>query len=124
MPHMSPQPVEPFGVETERIGGEHWLIPFGEVDVATAPTLEHDLLAVERSDAQRIVLDLSRLIFMDSSGLHVLLRAHERSLANGRRLGIVPGSDAVQTTLRLTGAENRLPLVTPTVAASRAASPK
>lgn len=118
MPRTFPQAVKPFAVESERIGGDHWVTPFGEVDVATAAALEQDLLAVEQSDAQRIVLDLSRLIFMDSTGLHLLVRAHERSLVTGNRLGIVRGSHAVHTTLRLTGAENRLPLITSTVATS------
>lgn len=121
MPRTFPQAVEPFAVESERIGGDHWVTPFGEVDVATVAALEQDLLAVEQSDAQRVVLDLRRLFFMDSAGLHLLLRAHERSLANDNRLEIVPGSHAVHTTLRLTGAENRLPLITSTVAARRPA---
>ena len=120
MPRTFPELVEPFVAKTERRGEECWITPCGELDLVTAQTLERDLLAIEQSDAQRIVLNLSRLVFMDCAGVHLLLRAHERSLTSGKRLGLIAGSRAVQAPLRLTGLEDHLPFIAPEPAARAA----
>lgn len=119
-PRTFPQLAAPFAVKSERRGQEYWITPCGELDLATAQTLEDDLVAIESSDAERIVLNLSSLVFMDSSGLHLLVRAHDRSLTNGKRLGLIAGSRAVQSTLRATGVEDRLPFIAPDAAARAA----
>ncbi len=106
-----PELVEPFAVASHRVGDQHRVCPSGELDVATVPTLERDLLRVEQGDAEAIVLDLGGLTFIDSAGLHLLERAHQRSLRNGSRLGLIAGSAAVHRTLRLTAVEQRLPFI-------------
>ena len=63
-----------------------------------------------QSDAQLFVVDLRNLEFMDSTGLSVLVRAHQRAEENGRRLGLVNGSQQVQRLLTLTGVAERLTL--------------
>jgi anti-anti-sigma factor len=65
---------------------------------------------VAQSDAQLVVVDLRHLEFMDSTGLSVLVRAHQRAEENGRRLGLVNGSQQVQRLLTLTGVADRLTL--------------
>ncbi len=55
-------------------------------------------------------LDLAGLDFIDSSGLHVILRAHHHSRL-GRRLRLVKGKRAVQSVFQLTQTEDRLPFV-------------
>ena len=113
MPRTFPQLPAPFGANSERRGEEYWITPCGELDLATAQTLEHDLLAIEQTDAQGIVLNLSSLVFMDCAGVHLLLRADDRSRTNGKRLGLIAGSRAVQAPLRVNGVEDRLPFITP-----------
>ena len=49
------------------------LIPAGELDIGTAPMLEQALREQVTSGAP-ILLDLSKLSFLDSSGLHLLVR--------------------------------------------------
>ena len=51
--------------------------PHGELDLATAPTLEAALDGVEI--AERLVLDLCGLSFIDSTGLHLLVALHRRA---------------------------------------------
>jgi anti-sigma B factor antagonist len=82
----------------------------GELDLASSPALEEELERVAKSDATVIVVDLSELEFMDSTGLSVLVRAHQRAEENGRRLGLVNGSQQVQRLLTLTGVADRLTL--------------
>ena len=54
--------------------GEHVIRLRGELDIDTVPDLERAVLR-ERPAGRRVVLDLSELDFMDSTGLRVLLRA-------------------------------------------------
>ena len=82
----------------------------GELDLASSPALEEELERVAKSDATVIVVDLAELEFMDSTGLSVLVRAHQRAEENGRRLGLVNGSQQVQRLLTLTGVADRLSL--------------
>ena len=82
----------------------------GELDLASSPALEEELERVAQSDAQLVVVDLRNLEFMDSTGLSVLVRAHQRAEENGRRLGLVNGSQQVQRLLTLTGVAERLTL--------------
>jgi len=48
---------------------------------------------------------------MDSTGLSVLVRAHQRAVEKGRRFAVVRGSQQVQRLLSLTGVAERLTLV-------------
>jgi anti-sigma B factor antagonist len=82
-----------------------WVISlYGELDLASAPMLEQGLLDAEAAGAARLVLDLSGLEFIDSTGLHVLVRAHERARETGQQLSLVRGPRAVQRLFELTGA--------------------
>jgi anti-sigma B factor antagonist len=81
----------------------------GELDLATAEDLERELRRVESSDALSIVLDLSRLQFIDSTGVRLLIKADMRSRADSNRLTLLRGPKAVQRVFELTGILDRLP---------------
>ena len=81
----------------------------GEMDIANAGDVERELLHVEATDALSIVLDLSTLRFIDSTGVRMLLCAYDRSRADSNRLALLRGTPAVQRVLELTGVVNRLP---------------
>jgi anti-sigma B factor antagonist len=67
----------------------HWrLVLSGELDLASAERLEEAIHRAEEVPGRSLVLDLSDLRFIDSTGLHVLLQAHARSRKNGRRLSV------------------------------------
>ena len=87
----------------------HRIAVEGELDLATAEELERELLRVEAGAAQVIVVDLSGLTFIDSSGVRLLLRAHARSRADGNRLTLLRGPAAVQRVFELTGILDVLP---------------
>jgi anti-sigma B factor antagonist len=82
----------------------------GELDLASSPVLEEELERVAESDEDFVIVDLRELEFMDSTGLSVLVRAHQRAEEQGRRLGLVNGSQQVQRLLTLTGVAERLSL--------------
>lgn len=56
------------------VRGTTTVVPRGELDLATAPELEGWLDDLRRDRAD-VVLDLSHVTFVDSTGLRVLLRA-------------------------------------------------
>lgn len=80
----------------------------GEIDISTASTLEAALVAGERTPAGAIVVDLTRVRFMDSSGLDVLLARRRRLAASGRNLVIQGASGAVLRLLELAGSHELL----------------
>ena len=99
-----------FRVEVRHADATAVITVSGELDLASSPALEEELERVAQSDAQLVVVDLRHLEFMDSTGLSVLVRAHQRAEENGRRLGLVNGSQQVQRLLTLTGVADRLTL--------------
>jgi anti-sigma B factor antagonist len=83
----------------------------GELDLSTVAKVEEELRRVEASDASLVVLDLSSLTFLDSTGLRAVITADERAREQGRRLVIVKGPDAVQRVFAITRLEERLDMV-------------
>jgi anti-anti-sigma factor len=83
----------------------------GEIDIATAPLLEEELERAQGSDAETIVVDLDQVDFIDSTGLHVLIRHSALSSQNGGRLRLTEGSKQVQRLFRLTGTMDHLPFL-------------
>jgi anti-sigma B factor antagonist len=94
---------------SERDGDVHVIAVVGELDLATAAGLEAELLNVEAGDATAIVLDLSGLSFMDSTGARLVLQADARSRADSNRLTLRRGSRAVQRVFEISGIAERLP---------------
>lgn len=83
----------------------------GELDLASSPELEQRLEQFYASDSELLVIDLRGLEFMDSTGLSVIVSAHQKLIDAGRRLIIVRGPQQVQRLLDLTGVAERLELV-------------
>lgn len=104
---------EPLSIISERDGEAHRVAAIGELDIATVDLLERALLEVEQTDAELIVLDLSALSFIDSTGLRLVLDLNERCGGAADRLRIVAGSPAVERLLDIVGLRDKLPLITP-----------
>ena len=62
-------------------------------------------------DADWILLDFRRLAFMDSTGLHLLVKAQQRAEEAGRRLALTRGGEQVQRLLDLTGVADLVRIV-------------
>jgi anti-anti-sigma factor len=71
------------------------------------------------ASGKHVILDLRRLQFVDSSGLHALLRVDRRLQETGGSLTIIRGPRPVERLFNLTGLDTRLHIVDPdTVKAS------
>ncbi len=78
----------------------------GELDVASSQTLEQELEQLR--GVPTVVVDLRGLTFIDSTGLGVLVRAHQLAKEQGCRFGLVRGEGQVQRLLSLTGLDSEL----------------
>ncbi|SEG99747.1 anti-anti-sigma factor [Nonomuraea solani] len=74
----------------------------GELDVTNAGHLESSIGGARRP-GQPVVLDLGELTFMDSSGLHVLLRVHSGLHHEGATLHLAAVQDLPARILQITG---------------------
>lgn len=82
---------------------DEWLVLrlTGELDLASAPVLQHRLAQL-RADKQPVRLDLSGLQFIDSSGMRLLIAAFNEARSEGWRLDVLPSlSSNVEQSLRL-----------------------
>ena len=102
-----------FSIVSDRRGNAHYVAPSGELDIATVRLLEQAVLAAEQSDAATIVLDLSGLTFIDSTGLRLVLDVNDRCGGTVDRLRVIAGSPAVERLLDIVGLRERLPLIAP-----------
>ena len=100
-----------FQVEVHRNGAAAVVAVSGELDLASGPELEAQLDQLTGPDVQLVVIDLRGLDFMDSTGLIILVRAHQRLAGEGCEMGLVKGSQQVQRLLDVTGVSERLRLV-------------
>jgi anti-anti-sigma factor len=98
-----------FTISSARRGDVHTIRPCGELDIATAGGVQREFERVAATDASSIVVDLSGLTFMDSTGVRLVLSAQARSRADGNRLTLLRGPAAVQRTLELCGVNGLLP---------------
>jgi anti-sigma B factor antagonist len=94
---------------SEREGDVHTIAVAGELDVAGAGRVEQELQRVESTDVVSIVVDLSGLTFVESTGVRLLIEAQARSRADSGRLMLLRGPEDVQRVFELCGVEDRLP---------------
>jgi anti-anti-sigma factor len=106
-----------------RDGDTHHINLAGELDLATAAAVEHELRRVELTDAHVTAIDLRELTFIESTGIRLILEAYMRSSEGGHRLVVVRGSEAIQRLFRTCDVERRLPFVDRLPADDMASSP-
>ena len=78
----------------------------GEVDMSNAEDLGAAVIGATPNDAQGVVLDLTRVDYLDSAGIYVIHGMRASLQARGQALVLViPASSPVHDSLRLSGAE-------------------
>lgn len=94
-----------FAVEAERSERSTVLKLSGELDVATAPALESAVCSAFAADPTSMVIDLSRLSFLDSTGIRVLVTAARQAETDGCPIVVMAPTAQVMRVLRLTGVD-------------------
>jgi anti-sigma B factor antagonist len=98
-------------VHSEDRDGRVYVVLRGELDLSTVAKVQEELRRVEASTPPLVVVDLSALTFLDSTGLRCLITADERAREQGRRVVIVRGPDPVQRVFSITRLEEHLEIV-------------
>jgi anti-sigma B factor antagonist len=80
-----------------------------EIDTKNAAELRAALLEASAQGRGRFVVDMSGTQFCDSAGLHVLVRAHKQSQAEGGELLLVVPAITVLRVLTITGVDRLIP---------------
>ncbi len=80
----------------------------GHLDVATVGEVGSTLEGLFRTGRRHVVLDLSRLGFIDSTGVQHVVRWVRDARAAGRTLSVVMGPSPVEAVFRLTGTRDLL----------------
>ncbi len=94
---------EAFSVTTADLGGGHIVLSVrGEVDLATAPILDR-LIGSLHHGAHRVVIDMSGVSFIDSTGAWTLVEVRRQLRQAGRDLLVEDPSPFVAKVLDLTG---------------------
>jgi anti-sigma B factor antagonist len=96
-------PVADFEVTTDVADGIATVAIRGEVDVYTAPQLRDCLRRLGSDEAGQVVLELSAMTFIDSTGLGVIVGAAKRIRESGGTLSLRAPSRSTHKVLDITG---------------------
>lgn len=99
-----------FDVVTTEVGAWSVVSVTGELDVATAPRLRQEVHRLTGGGHVRLVLDLSGVEFLDSTGLGVVVGALKRVRTHGGALRVVAPPEHVRRVLELTRLDQILAL--------------
>jgi len=83
----------------------------GDLDVAGATAAHKRLLGLALHPGDQLVLDLSELTFMDSTGIRLILQAREHATRHGAGFVVVRGPHSVMRVLELVGLDEQLDVV-------------
>jgi len=97
-------------LSTERHDGHVRLSLTGELDLDTAPALLTAVVKQLDTGATDVVVDLTHLSFIDSSGLGTLVGSWRRATNAGARLVVANPNEDVRSTLEITGLDQILPI--------------
>ncbi|HET6274917.1 MAG TPA: STAS domain-containing protein [Candidatus Cybelea sp.] len=90
-------------VKSEDGGGRLVFNLRGSLDLATAPTVRAALTEATEKGSHDLIVDLSQLEFLDSTGLGVLIGAHRRTAERGGSFRLVVGEGSILRLLNITG---------------------
>jgi anti-sigma B factor antagonist len=99
---------ERFGVDVEHDRALVRICPVGEVDLDTVGQVATEIDRLRDAGFARIVVDLRRTTFLDSSGLHLILNSQAASSRDGWDFEVMAGPPQVQRTFEITGVLHRV----------------
>ena len=108
--HATWRPPDPFRCDVREDGGTTYVELEGELDLDTVGRVRERLSSLQASGHKCVVLDLSRLKFMDSTGLRLVIEADAAARRDGFDFEVIPGDGPVRRLIRLSGVDGHLPL--------------
>ncbi len=102
-------------------GGQNVLPLEGEIDLHVSPVIAATLREMIAKKPAQLLVDLSRVTYVDSSGLAVLIEAMQTLEQNGGRFGIVGLQDTVRSIFEIARLDQVFRIFPDLAAASAAA---
>ena len=93
----------PFSISVERSGREVSLVVAGDLDLASAYSLEREVGQQRAAGSTRVLIDLADVDFIDSTGLRVLLALRNDAKRNSHALSLVPPPPTAGRIFTITG---------------------
>lgn len=90
-------------IKTEREGDTVIFRLRGSFDIATAPSVRAALTAASGDGKHAIVVDLTNVEFLDSTGLGALIGGHRRASENGGQVRLAVADGPISRLLNITG---------------------
>jgi anti-anti-sigma factor len=75
------------------------------------PTLSAEIAELREGGCRHVIIDLSELSFLDSSGLRCLLDCYAETRQDSHTVALIPGPPAVQRVFEITGTSDHLPFI-------------
>jgi anti-sigma B factor antagonist len=82
--------------------------PVGELDIATIGVVDERLRELRSAGFSTLVLDVGSITFIDSTGIHLLVRWSQEASQDGFAFSLAGRSEPVERVLSLTGLRDRL----------------
>lgn len=93
-----------FGIDAEKRGDKIGIIRLnGEVDVYTSPRVRAAMLEHLEQGCKYLIIDLTQVDYLDSSGLGILVAGLKRSRESGGEVFLVSPKPRIQHVLEVTG---------------------
>ena len=96
-----------FEFETRESGDTAVVRLAGELDLAEVGPLQAELDRLCGNGLAGLTVDLSELDFLDSTGLHLLMKLRGRCEGESLPLTLVPGPPSVQRLFQITGTDQQ-----------------
>ena len=90
--------------------GTHLIALSGEIDAHSAPRLGSRLFGLAEDGMRRVIVDLSDVTFIDSTGIGVLLNALRHFSLRHARMVLVCPTERMLRPFEVTGLVRRLPI--------------
>ena len=97
-------------IQSEIVDENRVLTPRGDVDLGSAPELRAVLAPILESDKPRLLLDLSGVNFMDSTGVGIMVNAFNRVREKQGAIAFCGATQRVHRVLQISGLLSKLPL--------------
>jgi len=101
---------ERLSLDQHEMKGAAVVRPVGEVDVFTAPLLRERLVELVEGGARRVIVDLSEVSFLDSTGLAVLVGVWQRLRNHDGFFAVAAANERIERVLRTTRLDQSLKL--------------
>jgi anti-anti-sigma factor len=109
----TPRTVPPgeLGVSDRVDGDRHVIALTGELDIASVRTLQAKVVELCTDEVRSLVIDLSELTFIDSTGMRAIMGARRLCEERSCDFSLVPGGENIQRVFVLAGLDEYLPFV-------------